>query len=457
MARSVDIVDVFGDDVVHLHGNLYRVKRDRIRIARSGVSVEDGKLVYGNPRWFLNGQGEMEARGTESSKMEELKSSIQNSGMDNPLRLRPVEADGENFLEVVNGERRFRCITHLCDAEEMCHDSASGKKAKATKAYEWVDCRIDLLDDKAALAMALKTNETSEVIGDLASIYVVKALRESGHDDQEILKATGKSLSWLRETDRIMGLDEVSLEHFRSDQITRKAAIQLALIENAEERISILERIVEVARNRKAARLQSLEGSARKSEEESEIADAAAYAAKNGGDDEESERLDKKSKAAKKKAEEAKAESDKVSSKPAKADARDIKNAKGPNPLAHSKIKSEFIDLIESIIESGGFDEDGDSLGLDIGILSAVLGVLTAVMDGEDDAMSVLSCHCALETEELASNEEEDEDEDEDEEEEEEEEGLVSYDDPSDDADDETPPELESEFRSAASIDDDMS
>ena len=458
MAKPIKIAEMFGEDIVHLHGNLYRVSRGRIRMAPSGLSVKDGKLVYGNPRWFLNSQGEMEARGTDASKMEELKASIQNSGLDNPIRLRPIEEDGDFVLEVVNGERRFRCISHLCDADEMCHDSDSGKKMKASKAYEWVDCRIEVLDDEAALAIALKTNETSEVIGDHASVNVVKMLRSSGHDDQEILKATGKSLSWLRETDRIMGLDEVCLEHFHSDQITRKAAIQLALIEDAEERISILEKIVEVARGRRSAKIRALEETARKNEQESEIADAAAHVAECGGDDDESDRLAKKSKSSKKKAEDAKGELERVSSRPAKADARDVNKAKGPKPLSHSKIKSDFIDLIDQIIESEGVDEDGDSLGLDIGILAAVAGVLNAIMEGEDDAMSVLSCHCAIEAEDEESDraESEDGDDEGDEDEDEDQDGddeEASYEESDEE---ETPPELESEFREAVCQDDDI-
>lgn len=462
MAKSVDIASIFGDDVVHLHGNLFRVRRDRIRMAPSGLSVENGKLVYGNPRWFVNAEGDMEARGTESSKMEELKDSILNSGLDNPIRLRPINGD-EPFLEVVNGERRFRCIEHLCESDEMCQDSSSGKKKKATEAYEWVECRIEWMDDKTALGIALKTNETSEVIGDVASLQVVKTMRLAEYSDQEILRATGKSLSWLRETDKIMSLDPKSLDHFHTDKITRKAAIQLALIENAEERISLLERIVEVAIDRKASKMKALEEAAERSEMESEIADAAAYAAGEGGDEKESKRLAEKSAKAKKKAEKAKDERRKVSAKPAKADARDIKKAKGPKPLPPASIKSEYLNLIDAAIENEGFDEDGESMGLDLGVLTAVAGVLKAILEGEEDAMSVLSCYCALEVEDQEAGQCQsessvdscEEDSDEDDSDEDDDEGGDSYIDS--DYDEETAPENENEFRQAGLSDDDFS
>lgn len=452
MIGSVDIPGMFGDDIVHLHGNLYRVRRARIQLAKSGLSVEAGKLIYGNPRWFTNDDGELEARGTDSSKMEELRASIQSSGLDNPLRLRPVEGE-ECYLEVVNGERRFRCLANLCESDDLCHDSASGDKAPASAVYEWIDCRIEVMDDKAALAVALKTNETSEVIGDLASLHVVKMLRESGHDDQDILRATGKSLSWLRETDKIMALDEVCLGHFRSDQITRKAAIQLALIKNTEERLNLLERIVEVAQGRKAARIKDLDRTVENAEAESDIADTASHLASLAGDEEESKDLAVKSGKAKEKAHNARKEREKVASKPAKADVRDIGKAKGPKPLAHGTIKSEYVELIGQIIENEGFDDEGESLNLDLGLLSAVLGVLEAIMEGEDDAMSVLSCHCALEDIEDVQESEEDEDSEDEEGEDTNEDGYGES--IADEDADEATAEDESEFRTVGYMDDD--
>lgn len=452
MISSADISELFGDDVIHLHGNLYRARRTRIKLAKSGLSVEDGRLVYGNPRWFVNKDGELEARGTESSKMEELRSSIQSSGLDNPIRLRPVEGD-DCHLEVVNGERRFRCIENLCESKQMCHDSSVGGMAPAPQVYEWIDCRIEVMDDKAALGVALKTNETSEVIGDLASLQVVKALREAGYDDQEVLKATGKSFSWLRETDRIMGLDEVCLDHFQKDQITRKAAIQLALVANAEERLSLLERIVEVARGRKESRLKNLDRIVESAEMEGEVADAASHLAALDGEDKKSKDLAAKSGRAKEKADKARKEREKVASKPAKADAKDLKNVKGPKPLAHGMIKSEYVNTIGQIIENEGFDEEGDSLNLDLSLLSAVLGVLEAIMNGEDDAMSVLSCHCALEVSDDEMEDAEGSDGSSEEDSEEEDDGYGES--ISDEDADESVAEDESEFRTVGYMDED--
>jgi len=462
MKIAVDVSETFGDDIRHLHGNLYRVRRSRIRMARAGVAVEKGKLVYGNPRWFVNKNGDLEARGIDELKMDELKTAIQNSGLDNPIRLRPVSDDGD-FLEVVNGERRFRCIESLCDGDALCYDSAVGDKAPASEVYEWVDCRIEEMDDKTALGVALKTNETSEVIGDLANIQVVKAFRSAGYDDHEILLVTGKSLSWLRETDRIIGLDEVCLEHFEKDQITRKAALQLALIENAEERLSILEQIVSIAKGRHSSKIAKLEKKLEEAETNELINNSAARVAADMGDEEQAAQLSAAGEKAKKKADKVREEKAAAEAKPSKADARDIKKAKKeakPKPAAALGVIDEYIQLIEQIIESEGFDEEGDSLGVDMAMISAVYGVLKAVSEGDEDVMLVLMGNCPLQidAEELEEAQESSEGDYEDSE--------VNSDKRDDDEDDdengyvdseyeggdfeEASPELESEFRDAA-------
>ena len=259
MKSIAKISEIFGEDVEHLHGNLFRVKREKVKLAKPGLKVENGKLVYGNPRWFINKDGEPEAKGIEKSKMEELRNSIQDEGLENPIRLRVKDHPKGDFLEVVNGERRFRCLGELCEKNVPCYEPTGGSQKPASEVYEWIDCRIEFMNDEMALRCALKPNETSEVIGDLASLNVVKTLRDSGFDDQSILNSTGKSVSWLRETEKIISLDEKCLEHFESEKINRKVALRLALIEDANARLEFLERIKEASEIRHAEKVRQSE------------------------------------------------------------------------------------------------------------------------------------------------------------------------------------------------------
>lgn len=454
------ILDIFGEDVQHLHGNLFRVKREKIRLAKSGLSAQDGKLIYGNPRWFINKDGIPEAKGisVEKSKMEELRNSIQDEGLENPIRLRVKQ----NFLEVINGERRFRSIEELCERDLKCFDPSTGDQKNATEIFEWVDARIEFMDDKTALRVALKPNETSELIGDLANLNVVKVLRDSGFDDQEILKATGKSISWLRETEKIISLDEVCLAHFHEEKINRKVAIHLSQVEDADERLALLEKVTNTAMTRHAEKKKLAQKKKEKAEEEAAIQEAAAELATKYNDEDESE-IKEKSKKAKIKARQMADEADKLDSSTPTATARDLDRVIESKPLSAKKIQSIYIDTISAILESEGFDDDGNSYGLDLAMLQGISAILQAIVDGEKDVMEILGSNCSIAVEESEESEEEivqeeeeeisdsvdvDDDEYEEEEEEEYDDDQEEYEDLSDE--DETPIELEKEFEEAA-------
>jgi hypothetical protein len=474
MSGASEVTSVFGDDVRHLHGNLFRVRRNRIQLSKSGLSVKDGELIYGNPRWFTNNKGELEAKGIEKSKMDELQNSIQEEGLENPIRLRVIESDSGSYLEVVNGERRFRCVESLCEKNPPCFDAEANFYRPASDVFEWIDCRVEHMDDKTALRIALKPNETSEVIGDLASFHVVKTLRQSGFDDQEILKATGKSTSWLRETEKIVDLDEKCLDHFESDRINRTVALHLSMIADLDERHRLLEEIENSSEIRHASKIKKAEQKIEKAEMNQEIHNAAAELASAEGDEEEAEIHKKKSQKAKKKVEEAKEQHENLVSGSTTATGKDVQTVEGSGPLSHTKIKSLYLDLINKVIEQNGFDDDDNSYGLDISMLTCVGGVLVAIMEGNKEAMDVLSEFCPLvmdESDEDSSEEDEEESEIEasDDDEDNHEEDDDDYDDDDNDDDDEDDeiedshdeeddyeeidPDLEREFSEAAAID----
>ena len=393
---SARIQKEFGDDVEHIHGNLFRVRRSSIRLAKKGVSSSEGRLVYGNPRWFVNSSGEQEAKGVDRSKMEELKGSIRERGMDHPIRLRATK-DGSDSpcLEMINGERRYLALCELCDDEAECFDQTSKDMRPASEVHEWVECRVEYMDDKTALRCALKLNETSEVIGETASINVVRVLRESGYDDQEIMMATGKSLSWLRETDRIIGLDETCLENLHSDRINRTVALRLALIKNVEERVSTLEKIKEAAEIRHSEKMRKSKSDIEKAVEDAHLEEAHADMAEEDGDEEAAKRHKAKSEASKKKADKMDAEVRSQEGKKAKATAKDMQKATASSqPVSSSKIKSLYLKPLRKIIEEGGARDGGDDL--DTVCLMFLEAMLNAIMDGRTDFLAVLDEHCPL-------------------------------------------------------------
>lgn len=402
---SASIQDKFADDVRHIHGNLFKVRREAVTLARPGVSSEDGRLVYGNPRWFVNKEGKPEAKGIDKAKMEELKGSIRERGVDHPIRLRVAKDDsGNEVLEVVNGERRFRAISELCEKDVDSFDAVSGKMIAASDIYEWIECRIEVMDDATALCCALRLNETSEVIGETANINVVKVLRESGYDDQEILKATGKSISWLRETEKIIGLDEACLENLHSDKINRTVALRLAAIEDVTQRVAMLDEIKRAAEARHSEKVRQAKSKMEKAIMDHEVEEALADEAKEDGDVEQAEKHKAKSSEAKKKAKIMESE---LKKKP-KATSRDLEKVQGRNkPLTSAKIQSLYMKPLKDLIENDGVRDEGEDL--DLSCLVLLQAILEAIVGGHDDIWTVLDEHCPVVASESYEESEEDE------------------------------------------------
>ena len=395
------IKEAFGSKVEHVSGNMFRVSREIINFAKEGICSVDGKLVYGNPRWFINRDGKPEAKGIERGKMEELKNSIKDRGVDHPIRLRATEnSEGEIFLEVVNGERRLRAISDLCDSDVNCIDSLSGEMRPSTEVYDQVECRIEFMDDANALCCALQLNETSEIIGDAANINVVKVLRDSGYDEPEILKATGKSLSWLREIDQLIGLDETCLQDYQSEKINKQVALRLALIKDVEERVARLEKIKQVAEERHLEKIRQSQQKVEDALKEAEQAEMDEFEENveraNNGED---EKISKSRKKAKNKVERIKQKLQEISSATVTAKSKDADAAEGSSkPLSHSKIEKKLLRVIRELIDNDGLHEETN---FDVSSLVMIEAILEAILSGNSDIVSILHEHCQVVSDEV--------------------------------------------------------
>lgn len=394
--RDIDIVEILGEEnVKHLHGNLYRVRREIVNLAREGIETQDGQVRFGNPRWVKNSKGKLVAKGLEKAKMDFLRESIQNEGLENPLRLRLIEVqneDGETdyALEVVNGERRYRSIEHLCRDSVLCVDSATGERVPANTLYEWVDCRINPMDDKEAIQMALRPNETGESIGEVASINVVRVLRDAGHSDDQILELTGKSITWLRETDRLIALDPVTLASLQAEEINRRVALSLCDISATDQRLERLEAVKEAALARIARREQELRQAAQNARTEVEIETASAYIANIEGDVDGVEEHSAAAAAAEERASKKEAESQRLSAGPKTATSKDLDATRviddAPRPLSVSKLEKHWYNPVCEAIRSNGLDKAGNDMEIDLHDAKLVKAVLAVILEGKKEA-----------------------------------------------------------------------
>lgn len=382
-----DFSELLGEEnCVHLHGNLYRVRRDCIEYAEPGISVEEGTVKFGNPRWVRNSKGKPVARGLEKVKMERLRDSVQKEGLENPLRLRVIDDDDDTvILQLVNGERRFRSIDSLVEEQAECVDPATGKTLPADELFEWVDCRINRMTDLDAIRMSLRPNETGESIGEVAAMEVVKAMRETDASDDEIMRITGMSITWLRETDRLLKLDEDTRTALQTDNINRKLALKLATIKDTHERIARLEKCCQSAVERLAEREAALTEGASNDQAEAEINEAAAALAEAEGDADEADDAKAKAEAAKKRAAKKREEAERLEEQGPTATSKDWDDTNSendpPKPLTTAKIEKSWRGPLAAVIKKGLEEDDEPEYDLEDARLFKV--IVDAICDGQ--------------------------------------------------------------------------
>ena len=397
MTQSVDTVEVenfselFGEEnVVHLHGNLYRVKRNCISYAEPGINVEDGEIRFGNPRWVKNSRGKPVARGLEKAKMADLRLSLQEEGMENPLRLRVIEDGDDCSLQLVNGERRYRSVDMLVSEGADCVDPATGKRLPADELFEWVDCRINRMEDLDAIRMSLRPNETGESIGEVACLEVVRALREVETSDKEIMQITGMSITWLRETDRLLALDNKTRQALQTDSINRKLALKLSMITDTKDRMVRLDQCCFSAVERLADKEAELHEGAEADSAEAEINEAAASLAESTGASDEAGEHREKSAKARKRAKKKKDDAAELAAGDAQATSKDwddtSKDDDPPKPLTVSKIDKAWRQDIATAIRKKGLDEDGNEPEYDLEDARLIKLLLDAICDGKRES-----------------------------------------------------------------------
>lgn len=264
--------------VKHLDRNLFRVNIDRIQLADS--STEEDVFSFMNPRHVTTNP-----QGFSKEEMSELRESIRTLGLEHPLSLRLVETEDAEILQLVSGERRFRCISKLIKDKTSCFDPATNSWKPAAELYGAVECRINLLSDQDAFKLAFSENDRSIGIGEGATVALIRNFRREGWTDQQILEVSGKSITWLKDTDVLIGLDEDTFTALTENTINRSAALLLAKVDDVEERLVLLDN----AKNSAIERLQSMKKKLQKelaaAETKEEIAEAELVVAETLGDE----------------------------------------------------------------------------------------------------------------------------------------------------------------------------
>jgi len=293
--------ELFGDDIRHIEGNLYKVKRSIIVLPEPFDS--DSKVFKaGNPRWFLTEDGKMIAKGLhgtdkDAKESQELRDSIRNEGMEHPIRLRFLE----NELVGVNGERRLRACSELEKNDEKCFDQDLGKFRDAKDVVGWIQARISVMTEEEAMKKAVEGNETSVPIGHAATVNIVKGYNQLYQDQAEskgmsgkradkwikskIKQQMGKSDAWIDDTMKMVNLDNDTLIALHQEKIDRQVAINLSEISNLDERLERLNDVCNIMSTFIQRKKEKLKSDIENFEDKIEIQEAKAVEEEIVGED----------------------------------------------------------------------------------------------------------------------------------------------------------------------------
>lgn len=396
------------DGVQHLNGNLFRVRNTLINFTEQGES--DNGLTFSNPR-LINGNPK--PKGFSKEEMNELREAIRTEGLANPLLLRWSEVDNKRKLQVVGGERRKRCIDKLIASDADCYDPVTESWIKASKMYEYIDVRINEMDDQTAFKNAFSENDTSVGIGDGATIGLVAEFRKAGWTDDEILKTTGKSISWLRDTDVLLSLDEKTLNALIAEEINRSSALELSKIEDINQRLEVLKNAGKFACERVSALKEKLEHEVESAETKAQKAKAAAVdASLRNHDEETAEKEKEKQERAETRAAKKKHEIEELDETMPVITGKDIHKAKNKTAaksepitdeeledgksLTNAKIAKHWYEPLAKVIKDWeGLEGEAEGANLEIDLCDAklVLLLIDARLQGTKDIVSLLQAH----------------------------------------------------------------
>jgi hypothetical protein len=254
MANSYDnrIEQVEEQGCKHLHGNLFLVPFDMIRVPEGEDENEDGNYIFKNPRLMTeNGQSVVLDKDLSS----ELRHSIKSQSMLNPLICRWVEGENDELIpQLVGGDRRYRALDYLIKKQEIvcdprvCEIDDDGHyqygTGPADEVYEFVACQVwNVNDDLDALSLSWAENKGRVNLNEGHEVAITIRLRECGASDEKILEILQRDEKWLANTDRLVEeLDTTTLNDLIEGKLDRAAANELMSIKDPEVRSQVREK-----------------------------------------------------------------------------------------------------------------------------------------------------------------------------------------------------------------------
>lgn len=233
--------------IINVVDNIHKVSVNIIETESTEIQSTEESLRFLNPRGLQ--LQEEQVIGFTKQNMQQLKDSIRDHGMVNPIIARMKE---DNKIYVVEGHRRLRAVKELIDEDAPCFDVNSGKNVPAKELYSMVLVRLydKSFTDEDCYKLSFTEDKTKVHFGQGAEIRFVHHCMMMGTDDQSILEMLCNTPEWLRETKNLIRLleeDEQIINAVFSDRINRTAAKNLSQVTDWTERREIFKEAMQEA------------------------------------------------------------------------------------------------------------------------------------------------------------------------------------------------------------------
>lgn len=207
---------------------------------RPEVLEELNSLQFINPRRF---------QGFDSNSMSELRESIRQNGLLEPIVVRKIEKDGELVYQVVAGERRKRCIDDILEENTEVFDRRTNSFRPASEVYDRIYCHlVENCDDETALKLAFTENANSVPLSEADVIDLCDYLVNGCNFQRKKVSALlGKSEPWLSQSLSFKSrLPEKAYECLRNGMIPRIVGTRLLGYEK-DDRLNLLQEAINIA------------------------------------------------------------------------------------------------------------------------------------------------------------------------------------------------------------------
>jgi ParB-like chromosome segregation protein Spo0J len=252
-------------------------------------------------------------------KMHALYESIRMEGLIQPIVVRAITKNPANddspviSVQLIAGERRFRCIDLLYKNNPLCFDRKRKIEVPARELYQFVACNVlyNITDEEAVRINFLENNEHQSLTVK-EEIELVERLILRGLNQQDIVKLLSTNATWVSQTRNFRKeLPQEAFEKLVSGHLTRHVAVKL-LSYKKEDRQAAYEGAVEQEKIERAKVVERLEDEIALASDEADMTATMVSIAEEQGDDATAKRLAKKKESAEGRAKKAKDKKDRV-------------------------------------------------------------------------------------------------------------------------------------------------